>query len=156
VDEVALMAWTSGFGAGSCSPLPGAGYKYAYNIIAPSYPVSGSFDLSLPSGINLTFTGGSYYYYSNYTMVMVAPLLEKSLTAVLSVGPTLGVFTIASQVQVPMTLTTSETTTISIFSTLTLEASMETYEAWTIAGVMAIVVFAVLWIVVGRQIKRQS
>jgi len=120
--------------------------------MAPSYPASGSFDLSLPSGGNLTFSGG-YYYYSNYTMVMVAPLQEKSPSAVLSVGPTLGVFTIASPEEVPMTLTTSEATTLSIFSTISLEASIvQTYEAWIIGGIMAIV--AVLWIVVGRKTKR--
>jgi len=153
VDGVALMAWTSGFGAGNCSPLPGVGYQYAHNIMAPSYPASGSFDLSLPSGTNLTFTGGSYYY-SNYTMVMVAPLQEKGPNAVLSVGPTLGVFTIASSVEASRMLTISEATTLSIFSTITLEASMmQTYEAWIIAGIMAVVVLAVLWIVVDNSYR---
>ena len=83
------------------------------------------------------------------------PLLqEKGPNAVLSVGPTLGVFTIASSVEASRMLTISEATTLSIFSTITLEASMmQTYEAWIIAGIMAVVVFAVLWIVVDNSYR---
>jgi len=138
VNETTLMMWSSSMFGGNCAPT--FGNWTSYKLSSQSYPVTGSFDLSLPSLGN------------PYAAVFVAPA-SASPAATLTVGPVLALQTKSMTASILVTIPSSVTTTL-IFATTLAGPSTQTYSDWIVGVVFAIIILGLL--LFERRIRKSS
>ncbi|MGO9644789.1 MAG: hypothetical protein ACLPY5_08595 [Candidatus Bathyarchaeia archaeon] len=132
-------------GGGECT-IPASLVTYQERILAlsGSYPVSGSFNLNLPS------TGNPYLIYLAGE--------KPNPTATLTVSPALTAQTTTATISIPMTLTTTGNTTLTYYNTLEVPF-MQTYGNLTAAIIiLAVVILVGVWAISGlrRRTSHQS
>jgi hypothetical protein len=124
------VLWTGGQCSASTPTI------YERSILSQSYPVSGSFDLSLPSG-------------NTYGIVLIAFPSETSPAIQLSIGPVLLAQTTTATTSIPVTSTATSARTLMFISTLELPL-IHTYGSWMTAIIVGALVVAIVFFVVRR------